>query len=38
MYYRVKVDGKSHDIDINNCKIITRWTHKKQERSQKKLK
>ena len=24
LYYRVKVDGKSHDIDINNCKIITR--------------
>jgi hypothetical protein len=25
MYYRVKVDGKSHDIDVNNCKIISRW-------------
>jgi hypothetical protein len=23
-YYRVKVDGKTHDIDVNNCKIISR--------------
>ena len=22
-YYRVKVDGKPHDIDKSNCKIIT---------------
>lgn len=23
-YYRVEVDGKTHDIDMNNCKIISR--------------
>jgi hypothetical protein len=23
-YYRIKVDGKSHDIDIDKCKIIAR--------------
>jgi hypothetical protein len=23
-YYRVKVDGKSHDISKDNCKIISR--------------
>ena len=23
-YYRVKVDGKLHDIDKSNCKIISR--------------
>jgi hypothetical protein len=24
LYYRVMVDGKSHDIDVNNCKVISR--------------
>ena len=23
VFYRVEVDGKNHDIDVNNCKIIS---------------